>query len=165
MQQDPCDFYALHTCSENLCGLQLRDWAVVGPSCFHCSIIAFRVGWDKSSRVDISQTNLCQRWYRSTGPHLKSLSSVVGPILLPVFVYRGCMLDFKHLLANGVGQVLRIIRRCVHILLAKQCIIFFVQSAQANLVFVKKPTATSSSSGLRWGETKTARTTRIVFLA
>lgn len=51
----------------------LQGWAVVAPRCFHFTIIALIVDWGRSSRIEISQTDLWRRQLPMTVPGLKSL--------------------------------------------------------------------------------------------
>ena len=59
--------------------------AVVGPACFHFTIIPLTVDWGRSSWAETSQTDFWQRRHPKTVPCLKSLSSSVRAFLLPVF--------------------------------------------------------------------------------
>ena len=54
-------------------------WAVVAPKCFHFTITALTVDRDSSSRAEILQTDLLERWHLMTVPHWKSLSYSVWP--------------------------------------------------------------------------------------
>ena len=63
--------------SVSLCGLPLRGWAVVAPRHFHFTITALTVDRGSSSRAEIWQTDLLERWHPMTVPSWKSLSSSV----------------------------------------------------------------------------------------
>ena len=65
--------------SVSLCVLPLCSWAVVAPRRFHVTITALTVDRGSSSRAEIWQTDLLERWHPMTVPRWKSLSSPVGP--------------------------------------------------------------------------------------
>jgi hypothetical protein len=65
--------------SLSLCGLPLRDWAVVKPRRFHFTITALTVDRSSSSRAEIWRTDLLERLHPMTVPRSKSLSSSLRP--------------------------------------------------------------------------------------
>ena len=75
-------------------GLPLRGYVVVGLRCLHFTIRALTVDWGRSSRTEIAQTDLWQRW----DPMTHSTASVCLSRL------QGCVLTFNHLLAIGVPE-------------------------------------------------------------
>ena len=81
--------------SVNLCGLPLRGWAVVAPSHFHLTITALTVDWGSSSRVEIWQTDLLERWHPMTVPHWTGVAEIVESTHL-----KGCPHTFVYIVYN-----------------------------------------------------------------
>lgn len=71
--------------SVTLCGLQLHGWVLV-PKRFHFARIPLIADCGITSREEISQTDLLQRWRAVAAPHLSSLNSSEPPILPQMFV-------------------------------------------------------------------------------
>ena len=112
-------FNTLQSRSVSLCGLPLRGWTCVAPRYFHFTITALTVDRGMSSRSDIWQTDLLERWHPMTVPHWKSLSSSVRPFYCNVCLWRlqGCELNIIHLSASGVTEIAKSthLKGCPHI--------------------------------------------------
>jgi hypothetical protein len=67
-------FSTLRSRSVSLCGLPLRDWAVVAPRRNHYTITALRVDRSSSSRAEIWHIDFLERWRSLTVPrcHVES---------------------------------------------------------------------------------------------
>ena len=91
--------------SVSLCGLPLRGWAVVAPRHIHFTITALTVYWCHSSRAQIWQTDLLERWHPMPVPRWKTLSSLGRPFYchcLSMEITRLCA-QFYTPVRNGCG--------------------------------------------------------------
>ena len=98
----------MHSHSVSLCGLPLRSWAITAPRRFHFTITALTVDRGSSSRADIWETDLLERWHPMTVPRWKSLSSSVRLFYwqyLCMEIARLCARIFIHLSATGVAEI------------------------------------------------------------
>ena len=102
-------FHTRRSRSVSLCGLPLCGWAVVAPRCFHFTITALTVDCGSSSRAEILQTDLLERWHTMTMPRWKLLSSSVRPFYSNVCLWRlnGCVLNLFTPFSNGCGWKLK----------------------------------------------------------
>ena len=93
--------------SVSLCGLPLCGWAVVAPWCLHFTITALTVDRGCSSRADIWQTDLLERWASFDGATLKVtelFSKGHSTANVCRWGLHGCVLDWIHLSETGVAE-------------------------------------------------------------
>ena len=97
-------FSPCRSCSVSLCGLPLPVWAVVVLRLFHFTITALTVDQSSFSRAAIWRTGKVASY---DGAKFKVTELYSKIILLPMFVYGGCVLNFINLSATGVANLKR----------------------------------------------------------
>ena len=115
--------------SVSLCGLPLCDWAVAAPRRFHFTKTALTVDRGNSSRAEIWQTDMLERWHHMMVPRWKSLSSSVRLFYCQCLSMEIAWLcSILYIRQQRVCNANPQIWRGVHILLYIQCIqkVFFL---------------------------------------